>query len=33
MAAVVQYADAFNRGDAKAMAAACADPMQIHHPR
>ncbi|MEV5880384.1 nuclear transport factor 2 family protein [Streptomyces sp. NPDC052101] len=29
MAAVVEYVDAFNRGDAKAMAATCADPMQI----
>ncbi|MER6976239.1 YybH family protein [Streptomyces carpinensis] len=29
IAAVVQYVDAFNRGDAKAMAATCADPMQI----
>jgi ketosteroid isomerase-like protein len=29
MAAVLQYLDAFNRGDPKAMAAACADPMQI----
>ena len=29
MAAVRQYIDAFNRGDAKAMAATCADPMQI----
>ncbi|WP_318199243.1 YybH family protein [Streptomyces sp. SCL15-4] len=29
MAAVVQYVDAFNRGDAKAMGAACADSMQI----
>lgn len=29
MAAVVQYVDGFNRGDVKAMAAACADPMQI----
>jgi len=29
MAAVRQYVDAFNTGDAKAMAAACADPMQI----
>lgn len=29
MAAVAQYVDAFNRGDAEAMAAACADPMQI----
>ncbi|MFJ9448023.1 nuclear transport factor 2 family protein [Kitasatospora sp. NPDC101235] len=29
MAAVVRYVDAFNHGDAKAMAAACADPMQI----
>src|SRR5215468_1619511 len=29
MAAVRQYIDAFNRGDAKAMAAMCADPMQI----
>ncbi|KOG64081.1 hypothetical protein ADK77_21865 [Streptomyces antibioticus] len=25
---VVQYVDAFNRGDAEAMAATCADPMQ-----
>ncbi|MFG2608086.1 YybH family protein [Streptomyces sp. NPDC048514] len=29
MAAVARYVDAFNRGDAKAMGAACADPMQI----
>ncbi|MGV9779457.1 YybH family protein [Streptosporangium sp. NPDC003464] len=29
MAAVLQYVAAFNRGDAKAMAATCADPMQI----
>ena len=29
MAAVRQYVDAFNNGDAQAMAAACADPMQI----
>jgi ketosteroid isomerase-like protein len=29
MAAVRQYVDAFNNGDAKAMAAACANPMQI----
>ncbi|MER6028546.1 nuclear transport factor 2 family protein [Streptomyces sp. NPDC001851] len=29
MAALVQYVDAVNRGDAKAMAAVCADPMQI----
>jgi ketosteroid isomerase-like protein len=29
MAAVRQYVDAFNDGDAKAMTAACADPMQI----
>jgi ketosteroid isomerase-like protein len=29
IAAVLQYVDAFNSGDAKAMAAACADPMQI----
>lgn len=29
MAAVRQYIDAFNRGDVDAMAAACADPMQI----
>ncbi|MFG2634214.1 nuclear transport factor 2 family protein [Streptomyces sp. NPDC048362] len=29
MAAVARYVDAFNRGDARAMAAACADPMQI----
>jgi ketosteroid isomerase-like protein len=29
MAAVHQYVDAFNSGDEKAMAAACADPMQI----
>jgi ketosteroid isomerase-like protein len=29
MAAVRQYIDAFNNGDEKAMAAACADPMQI----
>ena len=29
MAAVRQYVDALNSGDAKAMAATCADPMQI----
>ena len=29
MATVHQYVDAFNNGDKKAMAAACADPMQI----
>ena len=29
MGAVRQYVDAFNNGDATAMAAACADPMQI----
>jgi hypothetical protein len=29
MASVLQYVDAFNSGDPKAMAAACADPMQI----
>ena len=29
MAAVLRYVDAFNDGDVKAMAAACADPMQI----
>ncbi|RMI32096.1 nuclear transport factor 2-like protein [Nocardia stercoris] len=29
MATVRQYVDAFNRGDAEAMIAACADPMQI----
>ena len=29
MGAVRQYVDAFNNGDAEAMAAACADPMQI----
>jgi ketosteroid isomerase-like protein len=29
MAAVRQYVDAFNNGDEKAMAALCADPMQI----
>ena len=29
LAAVREYVDAFNNGDAKAMAAACADPMQI----
>jgi hypothetical protein len=29
MAAVHRYVDAFNSGDEKAMAAACADPMQI----
>ena len=29
MAAMRQYVDAFNNGDAKAMAATCADPMQI----
>ena len=29
MAAVHRYVDAFNNGDQKAMAAACADPMQI----
>jgi ketosteroid isomerase-like protein len=27
--AVLQYVDAFNKGDSKAMTAACADPMQI----
>ena len=29
MAAVGQYVDAFNIGDARSMAATCADPMQI----
>lgn len=29
MTAVRQYVDAFNNADPKAMAAACADPMQI----
>lgn len=29
MAVVRRYIDAFNRGDVDAMAAACADPMQI----
>ncbi|MEV6430383.1 nuclear transport factor 2 family protein [Nocardia sp. NPDC051463] len=29
MATVLQYVDAFNNGDSKAMAALCADPMQI----
>ena len=29
MAAVLQYVAAFNNGDPKAMAATCADPMQI----
>jgi len=29
MAAVRAFVDAFNEGDAKAMAVACADPMQI----
>lgn len=29
MAAVHKYVDAFNNGDAEAMRAACADPMQI----
>jgi ketosteroid isomerase-like protein len=29
MAAVRAYVDAFNKGDAKAMAAVCADPMQL----
>ncbi|WP_329203135.1 nuclear transport factor 2 family protein [Streptomyces sp. NBC_01435] len=29
MAAVVQYVDGFNHGDVTAMAATCADPMQI----
>jgi ketosteroid isomerase-like protein len=29
MAAVRAYIDAFNKSDAKAMAAVCADPMQI----
>ncbi|MFH9088511.1 nuclear transport factor 2 family protein [Streptomyces sp. NPDC017673] len=29
IAAVGQYVDAFNRGDAEAMTATCADPMQI----
>ncbi|WP_433757985.1 nuclear transport factor 2 family protein [Nocardia sp. CA-135398] len=28
-AVVLQYVDAFNNGDSKAMAALCADPMQI----
>ena len=29
MTAVLQYVDAFNNGDSAAMAATCADPMQI----
>ena len=29
LAAVLQYVDAFNRGDSTAMAAGCADPMLI----
>ena len=29
MAALLRYVDAFNQGDSEAMAAACADPMQI----
>jgi ketosteroid isomerase-like protein len=29
VSAVQQYIDAFNKGDAKAMAAMCADPMSI----
>ena len=29
MTAVRRYVDGFNNGDTKAMAAACADPMQI----
>lgn len=29
MAAVRQYVDAFNHGDAKTMTSTCADPMQI----
>ncbi|WP_235654074.1 hypothetical protein [Mycolicibacterium houstonense] len=29
MAAVRRYVDAFNRADVDALAAACADPMQI----
>jgi ketosteroid isomerase-like protein len=29
MATVVQYVDAFNNGDAKAMAVTCAEPMQF----
>ena len=29
MAAVRQYVEAFNEGDAEAMAGTCADPMQI----
>ena len=29
MAAVRHYVDAFNNGEEKSMAAACADPMQI----
>ena len=29
MAAVLEYVDAFNNGDPTAMAAACANPMQI----
>ncbi|MEU7632685.1 nuclear transport factor 2 family protein [Nocardia sp. NPDC049220] len=29
MAVVLRYVDAFNNGDSKAMAALCADPMQI----
>ena len=29
MAVVLQYIDAFNNGDSTAMAATCAEPMQI----
>ena len=29
MGAVLQYVEAFNNGDSTAMAATCADPMQI----
>ena len=29
MTAVLEYVDAFNNGDSAAMAATCADPMQI----
>jgi ketosteroid isomerase-like protein len=32
MAAVRQYIEAFNEGDGEAMAATCADPMQILDP-
>ena len=33
VSAVQQYIDAFNKGDAKAMAAMCADPMSVHTRR